>query len=505
MTDDKFPPGSDTRFPAPAYAETVLVVNFDDARRFFLKSLLELHTAHTLMLARVGILTAVEANACLSAIAGIDRDKIDLTRYDGRYEDLFFYLQAELERTAGVETAGKMHTARSRNDIDLTIYRMGLRREIASLFENVLAARSVLLDHAAAHRETLMPAYTHTQPAQPTTLAHYLMAAADFAARDLDRLCAAFAVVNRSPLGACAITTTGFPIDRFYTAELLGFEGLVENSYDAIAGIDYLSGAVGALAASVINLGRLVQDLLLWCTEEFGFLRLSDGYVQTSSIMPQKRNPVALEHTRVLASKALGQAQAILTAVHNTPFGDIVDNEDDLQPLVFSAFADARRAWRLFAALLAAAEFHRDRLAAGAAGNFLTVTELADTLVRREELSFHAAHQLVARAVAAVEAAGGDRSPARLVAELRRLAPAQLGRPLRSAEKDWLEALDPGYFVRVRSVIGGPAPAEVGRQIDRARVENQKARAWLGEKLALLDGYPERLRQAARGQVASDV
>jgi argininosuccinate lyase len=493
MSDDLPPRGSDNRFPAPVYAETVLAVNFEDARRYFLDALVELNAAHTLMLEHVGLLKVCEADACLGALSGLDRLKIGQARYDGRFEDLFFYLQNELERAAGPETAGKMHTARSRNDVDLALYRMCLRQELAALIEAVHAARNVLLDQAARHLDSLMPAYTHTQPAQPTTVAHYLMAAADFAGRDLERLKAAFAVVNRSPLGACAITTTGFPIDRAMTADLLGFEGLVENSYDAIAGIDYLSGAAGALAAAMVNLGRLVQDLLLWCTEEYGFLRLPGGYVQTSSIMPQKRNPVALEHTRILASKTLGQAQAIFTAVHNTPFGDIDDNEDDLQPLVFSAFRDGIRAWKLFGAVLAAGEINRERLRRRAACGLMTVTELADTLVRREGISFPAAHQLVAHAV---EATGEERTPERLVAELKRLVAERTGPPFQSTEKEWLEALDPGYFVRVRQVPGGPAPAEVGRQIERARQENQAVLAWLEEKLGLLAHYRERLQQA---------
>jgi argininosuccinate lyase len=495
MTRDRFQGGSDRRFPAPIYAETVLTANFEDARRLFLDYLIELHTAHTLMLARVGILTAAEAKICLDAIAGLDRARIARATYDGRFEDLFFYVQHELEVAAGAEAAGKMHTARSRNDIDLTLYRMRLRQELLWLIEAELNARAVLLNHAANHLDSLMPAYTHTQPAQPTTVAHYFMAAIDFAGRDLERLRAAFAVVNRSPLGACAITTTGFPIDRNYTAQLLGFEGLVENSYDAIAGNDYLTGAAGAMAAAMVNLGRLAQDLLLWCTEEFGFLKLSDGYVQISSIMPQKRNPVALEHTRILASKALGQAQAIFTAVHNTPFGDVNDNEDDLQPLVFAVFHDSVRAWRLFAGLLGAAEIQRDRLAALAESGFLTVTELADTLVRREGISFQLAHDLVA---SAVRAAGEDRTTSRLVLELRRLAPERIGQPMQSSEKDWLEALDPGYFVRVRTVTGGPAPFEVRRQIDRASRDQQMAREWLEGKKALLTRYAEQLRQAAR-------
>lgn len=495
MSDDRPRHGSDDRFPAPVYAETVLAVNFEDARRYFLDSLLELHAAHTLMLARAGILSGSEARICLEALAALDRAKIAQARFDGGAEDLFFYVQEELERLAGAETAGKMHTARSRNDIDITLYRMRLRAELLRLAEAMVRGREVLVYRAAQNLDTLMPAYTHTQPAQPTTLAHYLMAAAAFAGRDLERLRAAFAAVNRSPLGACAITTTGFPIDRSYTAELLGFEGLVENSYDAIAGNDYVTGTAGALAAAMVNLGRLAQDLLLWCTEEFGVLRLSDGYVQASSIMPQKRNPVALEHARILASKALGEAQAIFTAVHNTPFGDVDDNEDDLQPLVLAAFADGTRAWRLFAALFAAAEIDRERLRRRSSCGFLTVTELADTLVRRDGLSFTAAHHLVAEAVLAC---GDDHSPKRLAAELKRLAPERAGRPLRSTEKEWLEALDPEYFVRVRVVTGGPAPSEVSRQIEHARHENEAARAWLDEKLALLARYPERIRQAAR-------
>jgi argininosuccinate lyase len=265
------------------------------------------------------------------------------------------------------------HTARSRNDIDLTLYRMCLRREVLRIASETADAREVLLDLAAAHTQTIMPPYTHTQPAQPTTFAHYLLAAVEFLGRDITRLSAAFAMINRNPLGACAITTTGFPIDRDYTAGLLGFEDLQVNSYGAIAAIDYLAEAASAIAVLMVNLSKLVQDLLLWCTEEYGFLRLSDAYVQTSSIMPQKRNPVALEHARILASKAFGQAQAVLTCAHNTPFGDIVDSEDDLQPLVFSMCADASRSLRLFAGLMSHAEVDREKMSLRASGSFLTV------------------------------------------------------------------------------------------------------------------------------------
>ncbi|HVB58896.1 MAG TPA: argininosuccinate lyase [Candidatus Acidoferrales bacterium] len=422
------PPVSE-RFPAAVYAGTVLAENFEDAKKYFLDALLEIHAAHTLMLARQGIIPGADARRIIDVLAKLDHAGILAARYDGSFEDLFFHVQDRLVKACGEDVAGKMHTARSRNDIDLTMYPMCLRREALRIAAEVSSVRKVLLNLAEANIDTVMPAYTHTQPAQPTTLAHYLLAAVEFLGRDELRLRAAFATINRNPLGACAITTTGFPIDREYTAKLLGFEGLQTNSYGAIAAVDYVTETAGAVAVLAVSLGKLVQDLLLWRTMEFGFLRLSDAYVQGSSIMPQKRNPVALEHTRILAGKALGQAQAVLTCAHNTPFGDIVDSEDDLQPLVFSMCHDASRALRLFAGLMSHAEVNREHLLHRAEGNFLTVTELADTLVREEGISFLAAHHLVA---AAVRAAGRNDSPERLVTEIEKLAPESLGRHLRA-------------------------------------------------------------------------
>src|SRR2546429_2922845 len=192
--------------------------------------------------------------------------------------------------------------------------------------------------------------------------------------RDGSRLKAAYASTNRNPLGSCAITGTGFPIDRQRTSDLLGFDGATGNTYGSIATVDYLLESVSAAAVLLAGLGRVIQDLLLWCTSEFGYLRLADGFVQCSSIMPQKRNPVALEHARAIGSKALGQASAIQLSVHNTPFGDIVDTEDDLQPLVFSMFKDATRAVKLVAAAMKDATFDVKRLAERAEQGWITVT-----------------------------------------------------------------------------------------------------------------------------------
>jgi argininosuccinate lyase len=481
------------KFPAPVYDETVLAVNFEDAKKYFLDSLLEIHSAHTLMLCRQRIIRRREAKGCLEALARLDRDTLAVAKRERSCEDLFFHIEQCLERECGCDIAGKMHTARSRNDIDVTMYRMVLRREILKLVAAVVETSRVLLECASHHVATLIPAYTHTQPAQPTTLAHYLMAAVEFLERDAARLRALFDRVNRSPLGACAITTTGFPIDRRYTAQLLGFEGVQLNSYGAIAAVDYLTESAGAVAATMISLGRLVQDLLLWCSDEFGFLRLDDAFVQVSSIMPQKRNPVALEHTRVLASKALGQAQAVLTCAHNTPFGDTVDAEDDLQPLILSMFYDALRALRLFDGVISTAEVDKERLRRSVSDKPLTVTELADTLVRKEGISFRQAHQLVSQAVEAVAGAYTDR---RMVAALKRLAPKVIERRLKITARECRRALDPKHFVEIRTVEGGPAPSQMQAAIARSRKVMASNQAWVKRKQQLLRSYPKRIGEA---------
>lgn len=475
------------RFPAPVYAGTVLAVNFADAQRYFLDALLEIHYAHTLMLARQGIIPLAVARRCLEGLDSLDRAELASARYDGKYEDLFFYVEAALERACGPENAGHMHTARSRNDIDITQYRMRLRREILELVSAVDAARKTLLTMAREHVHTIMPGYTHTQPAQPTTLAHYLLAVIEMLGRDGRRLQAAFATVNRNPLGACAITTTGFPIDRHYTTDLLGFEGLQLNSYGAIAATDYVTETAGAVATSMVNLGKVTQDLLLWCTAEFGFLRVSDAWVQISSIMPQKRNPVAFEHVRILASKAFGQAQSILIASHNTPFGDIVDSEDDLQPFVFTMTAEALRALRLFAGVVADCQVNAARMTERANADFLSVTELADTLVRSEQWSFRDAHHIVSAAVRSLE--GHYSAEAMVDAVLTATT-------LRTPRAVLLKALDPVNFVEVRRIPGGPAIEPVLDAIREADAEIALTKGWLTSKVALLEEYPRRIQEA---------
>jgi argininosuccinate lyase len=460
---------------APEYVTNVLNENFEDAKELLLAPLISIHYAHLVMLYEQGIISAADARALRDALDSISLENVRRATYDGTCEDLFFFIERLIRERCAEDVAGRLHTARSRNDIDMTMYRMRQREFIAVLATCTLELRDALLDLASRHTRTLFAAHTHTQPAQPSTIAHYLLAVVEQLERDTVRLASAFEITNRNPLGACAITGTGFPINRHRTSELLGFSGPTGNTYGSIATVDYLLESAAATATLLIGVGRVVQDFLLWCTMEFGYLRLGEGFVQSSSIMPQKRNPVALEHARAIGSKAVGQAQAIMTAVHNTPFGDIVDTEDDLQPLVASMFRDATRTITLVAATMRGADFDAARLAARAGEGGTTLTELADTLVREQGLPFRTAHGIAGLLLKART----EDPDASLSEALAKASAALVGRRIEYSEARLQEIMSPEYFVNVRRTLGGPAPEEAARAIaESKRLLDEHRDAW---------------------------
>jgi argininosuccinate lyase len=459
---------------APEYITYVLNENFEDAKQLFLSPLMAINYAHLVMLADRGIVPAADARAIRDALDGISQDGLRDLKYDGSYEDLFFYLERLITARCGDDVAGRLHTARSRNDIDMTMYRMRQREFVLGLLGASVDLRRALLDLAGRHTATIFAVHTHTQRAQPTTVAHYLMAVVEQLERDAERLTAAYTRTNHSPLGSCAITGTGFPIDRRLTSDLLGFLAPTGNTYGSIATVDYLLESASATAVLLVGLGRFVQDLLLWCTAEFDYVRFGDGFVQSSSIMPQKRNPVAIEHARAIGSKALGQSQAIVTAVHNTPFGDIVDTEDDLQPLVFAMFRDATRVVKLVAAAMATAEFDAVRLESRAAGGWTTLTEFADTLARDHGVPFRKAHQIAGRLIETRQSQP-DAPLSTLVADAAR---AILGAPIVYSDAALADILSPRHFVDVRRTPGGPSPDETARAVAASRRQVDADAGW---------------------------
>jgi argininosuccinate lyase len=475
---------------APEYVTCVLNEIFEDAKAFFLDPMMAMHYAHLVMLAECGIVSAADAHAIRVALDRVPLDEVRRVCYDGTYEDLFFYVEQQLTDACGADVAGRLHTARSRNDIGVTLYRMHQRQRVIDVIDASMALRSALVDVASRHTHTVLALHTHTQPAQPSTVAHYLLAMIEQLERDATRLKAAYETTNRCPLGSCAITGTAFPIDRHLTSDLLGFSAPTGNTYGSIATGDYMLENVTATAVLMTGLGRFLQDMLLWGTAEFAYLRLGDGFVQGSSIMPQKRNPVALEHARAICSKALGQAVAVVTCLHNTPFGDIVDTEDDLQPLVDHAFHDAARALTLVAAALSTATFDAAQLEARAAVGWTTITELADTLVRDHGIAFDTAHAIASRVVKA----RGQNPSALVGAIVAEASEALAGRRIVYSEAALADVLSPRHFVEIRKTHGGPAPAETERALAASAVVLEADRAWMSLTRARLDAATGRLR-----------
>ena len=297
----------------------------------------EVDRAHLVVAAEGSVFSADIARRLAAGLGALDRTPPPET-YDSRYEDYFFVREAALAEAVGPDVAGFLHVGRSRNDLDHTMFRMVLRERIDLLRTESLALARRLLNLARREQNTLIVAYTHGQPAQPTTYGHYLAAVLEILLRDVARLSAARADVDLCPLGAAAITTSGFQLDRQRGAALLGFAAPLENSYACIAGVEDLTATYSALEIIFLHLGRFVQDLGVWTGFDVGQLRLPRAWVQISSIMPQKRNPVAIEHLRLLASHTAGRARAVVNTLHNTPFTDINDSEAETHVQGYGAF-----------------------------------------------------------------------------------------------------------------------------------------------------------------------
>ncbi len=434
--------------------------------------------AHTLMLAATGILPGDQASRLLGALATVTDAGADDFAYTPGVEDLFFAVEGRLIDLAGADVGGNLQIARSRNDLAACLIRMRLRERLDAITGTVLALRSRLLDLAEAHSDSVMPGITHTQPAQPTTLAHYLLGVLGPLERDTARLVAARKRVNRSPLGVAAFTTTTFPIDRDTLARLLGFEGIVENGYDAVGASDSMLEPVQALVNMVASLSRFGSDLAIWTRSESGFLRIDDAFIQISSIMPQKRNPVVLEHIRTRIAWVYGDAATVETMMHSAAFGDTNDVEDPIYVPLDRTFDAATAVLELLTAVLESATFDTRLMAERAQGGAMTTTALADVLVQGEGLPFRSAHTIVSRAVS-----GGGAITAGVVNEI---GLDVLGRELAVSESLVTEALDVERFIARRTLPGGPAPETTRAAILSARERLAADKRALEERLALL-------------------
>ena len=414
--------------------------------------------AHARMLAARRVLGRRDLAAISRGLARIGRE-IDEGRFRWSLDAEDVHLNIERRLTALVGDAGKrLHTARSRNDQVATDVRLWLRNEIDELRALLAGLEGALLDQAERHAALVMPGFTHLQVAQPVTFGHHLLAYVEMLERDRERLAGVRKRTNRLPLGAAALAGTSFPIDRERVARELGFEGLCENSLDAVSDRDFAIEFCAAAAIAMVHLSRLAEELVIWANPRFGFVRLPDAYCTGSSIMPQKKNPDVPELVRGKSGRVFGALVALLTLMKAQPLAYNKDNQEDKEPL-FDAVDTLKDCVAVFAGLVDGMEPVPAAMRAALLEGHATATDLADYLVRKG-VAFRDAHAIVARAVREAERAGVDLGALPL-AKLRAYS-AKVG-------ADVLKVLTPEGSIAARNHAGGTAPAQVRKAVARAR------------------------------------
>ncbi len=410
--------------------------------------------AHAAMLAKMGIIPAADEAAIGQGLADIAAE-IEAGRFafDEALEDIHMNIEARLTERIG-EAGKRLHTARSRNDQVATDFRLWVRDAIDGLDAQIADVMRALAGRAAEHAADPMPGFTHLQTAQPVTFGHHLLAYVEMLARDRGRLGDCRRRLNECPLGAAALAGTSFPIDRDATAAALGFDRPAANSLDAVSDRDFALEFLAAAAISAVHLSRLAEEIVIWCSGPFGFIRLSDAFTTGSSIMPQKRNPDAAELVRAKTGRVNGALVSLLTVMKGLPLAYAKDMQEDKEQVF-----DAAEAWAL--CLAATAGMVRDltpdvaRLRACAGSGFATATDLADWLVRVLRLPFRTAHHVTGRLVARAEAKGVD---------LASLTLADMQEEEPRITDDVFSVLTVDASVASRVSYGGTAPANVARQ-----------------------------------------
>ncbi len=415
--------------------------------------------AHVAMLGKQGILSSGDADAIS---AGLDQIEKDYAAHgppsDLALEDIHMATETRLAELIG-PVAGRLHTARSRNDQVATDFRLWVRDAIDSVDVGLQSLQVSLVSRAEEHVEAIMPGFTHLQSAQPVTLGHHLMAYHDMISRDRSRFADARVRMNKSPLGSAALAGTSFPIDRAMTAKALGFDAPTTNSLDAVSDRDFALDYLTAAAQCALHLSRLAEEIIIWASQPFGFVSLSDQWSTGSSIMPQKRNPDAAELVRGHAGRIMGCMTSLMVTMKGLPLAYSKDMQDDKPPL-FEAHDLLALSIAAMTGMIDSLEFRTDRMLALAETGFATATDLADWLVREADVPFREAHHITGRTVK--------------LAEERKLSLAEL--PL--AE---LQAIDQRITAGVYSVLtvlasvssrtstGGTAPNQVRAQIAVAK------------------------------------
>jgi argininosuccinate lyase len=450
----------------------------DDAR--LADAILAINKAHVAMLMEQKIIAWQVGTKILLALQKLSSQKLD-----PEAEDVHMAVEEAVLAETGPEVGGNMHVAKSRNDQVTTAIRMQLRNELQNIMQLVFEMQQALLETSSKHTETVILEYTHLQAAQPVTYGHYLLMHFDALGRDFERLQAAYSHVNLCPLGAGALATTSFPINRKTTAKLLGFDAVLENSLDAVGSRDFILETQSALVLLAVNLSRLAEDLIIWSSAEFGTVELPDEFTSTSSIMPQKKNPEVLEVIRARASYALGDFVAATAAVKSLPTTYNLDFQE-VTPKLWASTDNLKASLAIFAKLIPYIKVSADVETKTAAG-FVGATELANMLVRKYDVAFRTSHKIVGALVKLLVDSKKtllDTTPQLL----QKAAEKSAGVKLTVKIEDIISCTNPRKLVETYKVIGGPSRGEVERSITaRKKTMNQTNAAILKMQEQVVD------------------
>lgn len=463
--------------PNPVFAKNILQPLFDLNAGLYFHPLIDAHRAWLIMLAERNIVPHDHAAQILRALNALENDGPDSVRpFDPAAE--FYYLHMEralIARVPGGESiVGNLNLGRTRPE---PLARMVLRDAILRILNHVLDLRRTLLDHAAKETETVMPGYTHLLHAQPTTLAHYLLAIHDHLARDTARLLAAYDTVDQCTLGCGAMSGTSLPIDRNRVRELLGFSKLCENTLDSVAASDHVTETASAIATLMTLLGRLAQDLYIFSSQEFNLIEIPDAFSSPSSLMPQKKNALVLEYLRSCTARTIGQLTATFTTLHNVGYMDTEEVEiESIRPL-YDAIAMAEESLPTMTALIAQMQPNRDLMQKRTAAGFSSVTALAELIQTQSKMSYRTAHRIVARAVLLAVEQSKDATEIDS-ALLNQAAQEMIAAPVHLTDDQIRDCLNPTSFVHHHTTPGGPASQETQRMIqlrDQSHRADQRA------------------------------
>jgi argininosuccinate lyase len=456
-----------------------------------LEAVIKINQAHVTMLTEQNIIDSHNGAQLLAALAEIDPKK----ELDQTLEDVHLAVEEEVNKKVGLDVGGNLHIAKSRNDQVSTAIRMTLRTDILALMNLMVKLQNSLINLAEKHTETLVPSYTHLHPAQPITFAHMIVAYIDALERNLKRLEETIPRVNMCPMGAGAIATTSFPINRNRTAELLGFGNVLENSIDAVGSRDFILETLANLTLLAIDISRMAEDLIVWSSPDFGIIDLPESFAFTSSIMPQKKNPDVLEVIRARMSQVLGIFVASATTMKALPSGYNLDLQE-LTPKLWESIETVAASVKMLSELAKNLNVNKDIFSKQIL-NYSTTTELANLLVKKYDIPFRTSHKIIGALVKMLldkKLALSSLTP-RLV---NKTAKDFAGITLAIKLADIKDSIDPKKFVESHKAMGGPAPVEVKRMLKNRLQLTRQSKTSLKEQTCRLEEADMQLESAVQ-------